>query len=111
MNIYDFFIQLSRLVSKRWPYIYSFRYRFAPPHTEKIFKEYLIYDIVNMVGSVGGNLGMWIGFSFTGIISHLMKMIRDRRPKRRIPGIVRARLPARLRQKKCLIITQIPKTV
>ena len=57
------------------PYDYSFRYRFAPPHTEKIFEEYLIYDIVNMVGSVGGNLGMWIGFSFTGIFSKLIKMI------------------------------------
>ena len=64
---------------KQGPYNYSFRYRFAPPHTEKIFEEYLIYDIVNMVGSVGGNLGMWIGFSFTGIISNLMKMIRNRR--------------------------------
>ena len=63
---------------KQGPYNYSFRYRFAPPHTEKIFEEYLIYDIVSMVGSVGGNLGMWIGFSFTGFISNMMIIIQNR---------------------------------
>ena len=70
ISVYDY---------KQDPYSYSFRYRFTPPHTEKIFEEYLIYDIFNMVGSVGGNLGMWIGFSFTGIISNLMKIIRNHR--------------------------------
>ena len=63
---------------KQGPYNFSFRYRFAPPHTAKIFEEYLIYDIVNMVGSVGGNLGMWIGFSFTGFISNMMIIIQNR---------------------------------
>ena len=70
ISVYDY---------KHDPYSYSFRYRFTPPHTEKIYEEYLIYDIVSMVGSVGGNLGMWIGFSFTGIISNLMKIIRNHR--------------------------------
>ena len=69
ISVYDY---------KQDPYSYSFRYRFTPPHTEKIFEEYLIYDIFNMVGSVGGNLGMWIGFSFTGIISNFIKMILNK---------------------------------
>ena len=75
-NIVQYSGKLSMVYNRgQGPYDYSFRYRFAPPHTEKIFEEYLIYDIVNMVGSVGGNLGMWIGFSFTGIFSKLIKMI------------------------------------
>ena len=74
---------------KQGPYTYSFRYRFTPPHTEKVYEEYLIYDIVNMVGSVGGNLGMWIGFSFTGVISNLIKMILDKIPKKRLKKVKR----------------------
>ena len=42
-----------------------------------------------MVGSVGGNLGMWIGFSFTGVISNLIKMILDKIPKKRIKKVKR----------------------
>ena len=35
----------------------------------KVFEEYLIYDTMGMIGSVGGTLGMFIGFSITGVIS------------------------------------------
>ena len=42
-----------------------------------MYEEYLIYDAISMVGSVGGTLGMCIGFSFTGIISFLMKILQQ----------------------------------
>ena len=35
----------------------------------KVYKEYLVCDAMGMIGSVGGTLGMFIGFSMTGIIS------------------------------------------
>ena len=34
-----------------------------------VYEEYLVYDAIDMIGSVGGTLGMFIGFSMTGVIS------------------------------------------
>ena len=39
-------------------------------------EEYLIYDVVDMIGSVGGSLGMFTGFSFTGVISFLIILLK-----------------------------------
>ena len=38
-------------------------------HMSNVYEEYLIYDAIGMIGSVGGTLGMFIGFSMTGTIS------------------------------------------
>ena len=40
-----------------------------------VFEEYLIFDIIGMIGSVGGTLGMCIGFSFTNVITIFFKFI------------------------------------
>ena len=42
-----------------------------------VYEEYYIYDAISMVGSVGGTLGMCIGFSFTGIISFLTNILQQ----------------------------------
>ena len=42
-----------------------------------VHEEYLIYDTTSMIGSVGGTLGMCIGFSFTGVTSILTKFLRN----------------------------------
>ena len=34
--------------------------------------EYLIHDFTSMLGSIGGTLGMFIGFSFLGTLSSLL---------------------------------------
>ena len=41
-----------------------------------IHEEYLIYDAVNMIGSIGGTLGMCIGFCFTGVASFLISLLQ-----------------------------------
>ena len=43
-----------------------------------VHEEYLIYDTTSMIGSVGGTLGMCIGFSFTGVTSILTKFLNNR---------------------------------
>ena len=49
---------------------YEFKYEFGNSENKCIiFEEYLIYDVMGMIGSVGGTLGMFIGFSMTGIMS------------------------------------------
>ena len=40
-----------------------------------VSEEYFIYDVRDVIGSVGGTLGMFIGFSFTGVISWMFSTI------------------------------------
>ena len=54
---------------------FGFMYHFFDNSTT-VYEEYLIYDAISMIGSVGGTLGMCIGFSFTGMISSLMNILR-----------------------------------
>ena len=57
---------------------FGFGYSFGSSNSMTIvYEEYLIYDVISMIGSVGGTLGMCIGFSFTGVLSILMKMIKN----------------------------------
>ena len=39
-------------------------YSFGNRNDVKYFKEYLIYGVTDVVGFVGGTLGLFIGFSF-----------------------------------------------
>ena len=40
--------------------------------------EHLVFDLIGMIGSVGGTLGMCIGFSFTGLSSNVLNYLKDR---------------------------------
>ena len=53
----------------------AFGYLFSSNSTT-VYEEYLIYDVISAIGSVGGTLGMCIGFSFTGLISYLIHFIQ-----------------------------------
>ena len=57
----------------------GFQYKFADssPILLTLYEEYLIYDAITMVNSVGGTLGMCIGFSFTGMISFLINLFHN----------------------------------
>ena len=57
---------------------YTLTYKFASPEMTIEFKERLVFDTVNMIGSVGGTLGMCIGFSFSGIISTFLDFIQTK---------------------------------
>ena len=49
-----------------------FSYSIKAPATMRVNEEYLIYDFEGLVGSVGGTLGMFIGFSFINVISDIL---------------------------------------
>ena len=53
-------------------------YEFRSPETMTVSEEYYIMSMVNMVGSIGGTLGMCIGFSFSGILSTIIDFTRSR---------------------------------
>ena len=50
-------------------------YRFATMKTE-VYKQYLIYDVIGMVGLVGGTLGLFIGFSFSNVSMFLIEYLK-----------------------------------
>ena len=51
----------------------SFGYYFLPPQSVIIQEEFLIYDFAGMLGTIGGTLGMFIGFSFVGLVSMFLQ--------------------------------------
>ena len=51
------------------------QYKFAFPLRAKVYQEFLITDSIELVGSVGGTLGLFIGFSFSNIISFIIGCI------------------------------------
>ena len=50
-------------------------YSFLPPITTMVYEEYLIYDGLGLIGSVGGTLGMCVGFSFSSVINSIVSFV------------------------------------
>ena len=38
----------------------------------EVSEEYLVYDFANFIGTLGGSLGLFIGFSYTGFIGGII---------------------------------------
>ena len=54
--------------------------QFSIRYTSKdadVFEEILIVDEISLIGSLGGSLGLFIGFSFFGYITTFMDIIVD----------------------------------
>ena len=50
-----------------WPmdkYSIMFQFTMQSPYEIEVNEEYLILDLVGFIGSIGGTLGLCIGFSF-----------------------------------------------
>ena len=52
-----------------WSYIF-------PLSEMVVYDQYLIYDFVGMIGSIGGSLGLFIGFSFLDLIFYLINLMQ-----------------------------------
>ena len=52
------------------------KYKFALPLKAKVYEEYFIIDSFGLIGSVGGTLGVFIGFSFSGLIINIIENIK-----------------------------------
>ena len=55
---------------------FTLHIRFAPPVNAKVYEEYLIYDIFGLIGTVGGTLGIFIGFSCRDIVNLITHMFQ-----------------------------------
>ena len=52
-------------------------YSFNTP-TIMVIEEYLLYDFAGILGSVGGSLGLFLGFSFLGLFSELIDFLQTK---------------------------------
>ena len=56
--------------------VVHFKMNYANPHKVIVNKEYLVYDLVGMISSIGGTLGLCIGFSFSQLANTLMRCLK-----------------------------------
>ena len=54
------------------------QYKFSIPLVVQTNKEYIIFDAIGMIGSVGGTLGLFIGFSFSNVLTILIEHLQLR---------------------------------
>ena len=57
---------------------FKIEFKFGSPGMTNHNMERLVFDLVGMVGSVGGTLGMCIGFSFSGITSTILGFMKTK---------------------------------
>ena len=53
-------------------------YKFRLPQNAKVYEEYLITDTITLIGSVGGTLGLFIGFSISNVVSYIMDFFKNK---------------------------------
>ena len=42
----------------------------------EVYQEYSVYELDDIIGSIGGTLGLFIGFSFLGLLKHFFETIK-----------------------------------
>ena len=55
---------------------FTFSYMFLSYAATTVHEEYYIFDSIGMIASVGGTLGMFIGFSFSNVINFILNAIK-----------------------------------
>ena len=53
----------------------SFIVAFAPPQLKLVKEEYLIYDAITFISSVGGTIGLCVGFSFYSLCNVVLQWV------------------------------------
>ena len=67
----------SRLGTAENTSMINFDYNF-PSNEIQVFEEYLMFGINDLIGTVGGHSGLFIGFSFFGFISTILDYIKNK---------------------------------
>ena len=57
--------------------IVQFNYVF-PSNEIQVFEEYLMFGVNDLIGTIGGHSGLFIGFSFYGFISTILDYIKKK---------------------------------
>ena len=57
---------------------FSFGWWFPTPAMVKIHEEYLIYDTITLTSAIASTLGMFIGFSFSGVVGFAFRFFKPK---------------------------------
>ena len=57
---------------------FSFGWWFPTPGTVKVQEEFLIYDTIALTSAIASTLGMFIGFSFSGIVGFIFRILKSK---------------------------------
>ena len=49
-----------------------------PTNEIQVFEEYLMFGVNDLIGTIGGHSGLFIGFSFYGFISTILEYIKSK---------------------------------
>ena len=52
----------------------TFRYYFASENIQ-VFQQYLMFEVNDMIGTIGGHSGLFIGFSFYGTLNYIFEKL------------------------------------
>ena len=57
----------------------NLHFNFSPASNKRnVYEEILIFDEIGLVGTIGGSLGLFVGFSFLGFINPCMETLIDK---------------------------------
>ena len=56
----------------------EFGYEFGKPKLAIKYLEYLTFDPISLLGTIGGTLGIYIGFSCSGLFSRTFELVEDK---------------------------------
>ena len=70
----NWYVENANQESKLWFWLW---YQFEDDQDTIVYEEYLIYDTINMIGSLGGTLGLFIGFSFSNVLNVIISFIKS----------------------------------
>ena len=77
-HMMEYSLQTSRTIKESKNSTMGLSYGFDSSNSNMlVYEEYWVYDMTSMIGSVGGTLGMCIGFSFTGIFSSFLGILQQ----------------------------------
>ena len=76
--------------------------RFPNLETVTVKTEYLLYDFISTIGNVGGTLGLFIGFSFSGLISYTLHLINSM-----FGGMVKSKIDCNENSRKILMVKAV----
>ena len=70
----------ASIIAKEWTPVRPMillNYIFDKPERETYHQEYLVVDTFTLVGAVGGNLGIFVGFEFFGFFCLLLDLFSN----------------------------------
>ena len=68
-NYYNYDDSIWKNTSRRFRFWWGYKF---DNDLIQVYEEYLMYDAIGLIGTVGGTLGLFIGFSFLDVSSILM---------------------------------------